>query len=327
MPKATWGNIEGSPWEDELDDYPVYEGDLPPKGVYRCVMKFLRLKTNRNGDPMLNGLLIINEPKGSKKAQYNGYDFWFNLNVTSQGSRWVNNFLAALVPETKVAATRKAFWAQKVMLDKADPPNVVSIGAVKIVENMVISAQCGVKTYDGDTSLDAKRFLRPSDTAVNEEGLPSADEDEEGWEDEEGAEEPEDEAGEEDEDEEFNARVDELEGMDRKALLAAAKEAGVSVKRGTPESKIIDAILAEEFPEEDEDEEDEEDEEAEDEDLEEEETAEEEPEEEPAPPKRTRRTAAKPAAKKPAPPAKKEEQARTRTGTRRRRAGSGEPPF
>lgn len=321
MPKASWGNLEGadSIWEDELDDYPIYEGDLPPKGVYRLVLKSLRLKKNKNDDPMLNALLLINEPAGSKKSQYNGKDVWANLNVTRQGAPWVNNFISALVPENKVAAVRKAFWGQKVMVDKEEPPNVLSIGAVKIeTGKLLISAQCGHKTYNGDSDLDAKRFFRPSDTTLNEDASAANEaEDEDEWEDETAAEESEEEElGEDsaDDDEEYDARVDELEAMTRPQLLKAAREAGVSVKKGTPETKIIDSILDYEFPGE---------EPEEDEEPEPEEDEEEEVEPEPEPPKATRTRRARPvaAAKAEEPPA-----ARPRTGTRRRK-GAQEPPF
>lgn len=321
MPKATWGDVEGSPWEDDLDDYPIYDGELPPKGVYRLALRLLRLKKNKNGDPMLNGLVVINEPAGSKKTQYNGYDFWFNLNVTSQGSRWVNNFLSALVPENKVAALRKAFWDQKVMVDKSEPPNVVSIGPVKITENMLISAQCSHrKEYNSDDStLDAKRFIRPTDYKFNNEGAPTDGEDsEEDWEDESEEETAGDEGDEEISEEEAE-REAELAEMERPALLKISKELGISVKRGTPEEDIINSILDAEFGEEEEEAEEETEEEYEGED---EEVAEEpEPEPEPAP-KRTRRTAAKPA---PAP--KEETPARAKTGTRRRRVTGDKPPF
>lgn len=318
MPKASWGNLEGadSIWEDELDDFPVYDGDLPPKGVYRLVLKTLRLKKNKNDDPMLNALLIINEPASSKKSQYNGKDVWANLNVTRQGAPWVNNFISALVPENKVAAVRKAFWAQKVMVDKEEPPNVLSIGAVKIeAGKLLISAQCGHKTYNGDTDLDAKRFFRPSDTTLNESDAPVAEDgDEDEWEDET-AEETEEEPAEGD-DEEYDARVEKLEAMTRAELLRAAKAAGVSVKRGTPESDIIDDVLEAEFPE-DEAEEGLEDEEE----PEPEEEEEEEVEPEPEPPKATRTRRARPAAA----PKAEEPPARARTGTRRRKGS--EPPF
>lgn len=320
MPKATWDDFGGSPWEDELDDFPIYDGELPPKGVYRFVLKRLQLTSNKNNEPMLKGLMIIDEPAGSKKSKYNGKDVWFNLNVTKQGTPWVNNFLSALVPESKVAAVRKAFWSQKVMVDKSEPPTILSIGAVKITENLLIGAQCGHKTYNGDQDLDAKRFLRPSDTSPSgdagddpEEGDDDWEESEEETEAEPEAEEPE---GDED-DEEYNERAAELEAMDRSGLLKAAKAAGIAVKRGTKEDDIIDDILAAEFPPDDEESDEEEEPE------EEEEEPEEEPEPEPEPDPKARRTRAKPAAK--AEPAE-EPAARAKTGTRRRRA-PGEPPF
>lgn len=313
MPKATWDDSDfgGSVWEDELDDFPVYDGELPPKGVYRFVLKRLQLTQNKNKEPMLKGLLILNEPAGSKKSQYNGKDVWFNLNVTKQGAPWVNNFISNLVPEGKVAAIRKAFWGQKVMLDKSEPPTVTAIGAVKIVEGMLISAQCAHKTYSNDTDLDAKRFLRPSNTEVDDT---PADDSEEEWEDEAATDEADETA---EGDDEYEARGAELDDMERPALLKIAKGLGLSVKRGTPEADIVTAILDAEFPEDEEEPEElEEDEDEAEEDFEDEEP---EPEPEPAP-KPTRRRPAKAAA-----PAKEEAPARPRTGTRRRKGG--EPPF
>lgn len=338
MPKASWGAIDGSPFEDELDAYEVYDGDTPPKGLYRMRLKMLRLKENKNGDMMLNGLLLVNEPAGSKKSQYNGYDTWVNLNITKQGARWVNNFLSALVPENKVAALRKAFWLQKVMIDKEDPANVLSIGGVKITENMLVNATLAWDSY-GEGAMKPKTFSRPTDTTLNEDGLDASESDEdEDWESDDG-EEPE---GDTDEgDEEFDARAEELEAMTRAQLLKAAKAAGVSTTRGMKESAIIDLILDEEFPPEDEDEEPEEDEpEDEGEELEEEdeevaEEEDEEPEDEPEPPKRTRRTRAAAAKEEPAKttsrrraaPAKEEPKPATRTRTGTRRKASGKPPF
>jgi len=333
MPKATWGNIEGNPFEDDLEDYDVYDGEQPPKGVYRCTLKFLRLKENSNGDPMLNGLLVINEPKGSKKSQFNGYDFWFNQNVTKQGAPYVNNFLAALVPEDKVAALRKAFWGQKVMLDKNEPPNVVSIGTLKLLDKTpLVSVNTKNKLYNGETSLDVSKFMRPKDDEVGD--APADDEEEWAEDEDEGDEEIDDsDAAEGDEDEELAEREEELSEMSLAELKKIARgELGMKLAevKNLDEDGLIEAILEREFPEGDSDEEPEPEE---DEEPEEEEADDEEEEEEPEPPKRTRRSAAK-AAPAPAPtsrrrsaaPATEEAPARTRTGTRRRKA-SGEPPF
>jgi len=320
MVKASWGNIDGNPFEAELEEYEVYDGDLPPKGVYRFKLTLLRLKTNSNGDPMLNGRIVIAEPPSSKKAQYNGYGTWFNLNVTKQGAPWVNNFLSNLVPEEKSVALRKAFWGQKVMLDKNDPPNVVSIGAWKFKEGVLISADCKMKLYEGTQDLDPKTFLRPTDLTPPDDDAPAdeADEDEgydEGYDEEETAEET---------DDEYNVRAEELEEMERPALLKAAKALGISVKRGTSEDDIIEAILEAEFPEDEDEESEEEPDEDEEDEVEEEEEPEDEDEEEPEPeePKRTaRRRPAKTAAKTEEPPAPT---TRTRTGRRRK---TTEPPF
>lgn len=331
MPKATWGDIEGNPFEDDLEDYDVYEGDLPPKGVYRCTLKFLRLKENSNGDPMLNGLLVINEPKGSKKAQYNGYDFWFNQNVTKQGAPYLNNFLSALVPEDKVAALRKAFWGQKVMLDKNEPPNVVSIGTLKLLDKTpLLMVNTKKKQYNGEDSLDVSKFMRVKDDDAADDADEAGDEEE--WSEEEGEEPEGDDAPAElsEEDEEIAEREEELAEMSLAALKKIARtDLGMKLAevKNLDEEALIDAIIEREFPEDEEEEEEP--------DEEEEEEPEEEPEPEPAPKRtRARRTAAPkaepaPAATKRRPAAKGAEEAptRARTGTRRRKAAAGDPPF
>jgi hypothetical protein len=306
------------PFESELDEYDVYEGEQPPKGVYRCRLKMLRLKQNKNGEPMVNGLLVISEPKKSPKAQYNGYSFWFNINVTKVGAPWVNNFLSVLVPEEKVAGLRKLFWDEKVMLDKEDPPNIVSIGQVKFaLDDRPIYVKANTKmkraTADYDESLDVLRFLRDStDTSKADEPDDEDVDEDEGYQEDPGS----DDEGEADE--EFDERQEELEDLETAELKKILKGHGFKIAqyKGKSDEDLINMILDHEFPEE-EDEEGEEDE-TEDQ-TDEEDYEEEEPDPEPpAKPARGRR-AGKAAAEKPA-------AATPASGTRRRRA-KGEPPF
>lgn len=254
MPRATWDNVGDDPFGSELDEFEVYEGEQPPKGVYRCFLKGLRLKENKNNDKMLNGLLIIAEPKSSKKAQYNGYGFWFNLNITKQGAPWVNNFLAAIAPAGKSDAIRKAFWQQKVMIDKDEPPNVISIGILKITggKDIFVKANCKFVPAKGDydEKLDVLRFLPDTDSKPVDE-----DEDEETSESEEGWEETEESETDSDEDEEIAEREEELGEFTLAQLKRIARgEHGMKLAeiKGMDEEDLIEAILEKEFPEEEE---------------------------------------------------------------------------
>lgn len=263
MPKPSWGDVGEDPFGANLEEFEVYEGDLPPKGVYRFELTMLRLKENRNGDPMINGRLRMAELRKDKK-QYNGYGCWFNLNVTKQGRGWVNNFIDALAKDDKQAlALRKAFWDQKVMLDKEEPPNILSIGTLKIHDkNLVLRAQCGVKKYEGELDLDPKVFLR-------DDGKVPADADAETETEEEGWEETEAEETDSDVDEEYDERAEELEELsetDLKKILKSDHEKKLADYKGKTKDELVEMILDLEFPEE---EESEEEEPAEEEDLEE----------------------------------------------------------
>lgn len=270
MPKPSWGDVGEDPFGANLEEFEVYEGDLPPKGVYRFELTMLRLKENRNGDPMINGRLRMAELRKDKK-QYNGYGCWFNLNVTKQGRGWVNNFIDALAKDDKQAlALRKAFWDQKVMLDKEEPPNILSIGTLKIHDkNLVLRAQCGVKKYEGELDLDPKVFLR-------DDGKVPADADAETETEEEGWEETEKDASDSDEpadlDEEYDERAEELEDLsetDLKKILKSDHEKKLADYKGKTKDELVEMILDLEFPEDEESEEEVEEEPAEEEDLEE----------------------------------------------------------
>ena len=304
-------NVDGANI-DPASNGSVYDGPEPPARVpFRAKVKRLSLKlTNSKSNYMLNFVCEVNEPakkngKPNDKAQYNGAAMWGNLNITETGAPWVNQFLLALAGEDKAKKVISDFWAEKLRFDDAEAqqPMIRSIGTFKINEDgMPIIVQGKTEAGYG---IKADRFLLDSNLVGSGADADEADEEDE-----------EEEYAEEDEysDDEYDERAEELEEMSLDNLKKVAKGLGIATPRGVKAEALVEAILGEEFPEdEDEDEEDEEDEVAEEEELEEDEPEEEE-EEEPEPPKRTRRAAAKPAAKS-APAAR---------GSRRSRK---EPPF
>ena len=315
-------NVDGANI-DPASNGSVYDGPEPPARVpFRAKVKRLSLRlTNSKSNYMLNFVCEVNEPakkngKPNDKAQYNGAAMWGNLNITETGAPWVNQFLLALAGEDKAKKVISDFWAEKLRFDDAEAqqPMIRSIGTFKINEDgMPIIVQGKTEAGYG---IKADRFLLDSNLVGS--GA-DADEDDEEDEEEEYADED-DEAAAEDEFAEYEDREEELEEMSLADLKKVAKGLDIPTPRGVKAEALVEAILAEEFPEdedEDDEEEIEEDEVDEEEELEEDEPEEEE-EEEPEPPKRTRRAAAA----KPAPAARKA--APAARGSRRSRK---EPPF
>jgi hypothetical protein len=309
-------NVDGANI-DPASNGSVYDGPEPPARVpFRAKVKRLSLKlTNSKSNYMLNFVCEVNEPakkngKPNDKAQYNGAAMWGNLNITETGAPWVNQFLLALAGEDKAKKVISDFWAEKLRFDDAEAqqPMIRFIGTFKINEDgMPIIVQGKTEAGYG---IKADRFLLDSNLVGSGADADEADEEDE---EEEYAEEDEY-SDEVDEEEEYAERHEELSEMSLMDLKKVAKGLDIPTPRGVKAEALVEAILGEEFPEDEEG--DEEEEVAEEEELEEEEPEEEE-EEEPEPPKRSRRTAAKPApvSRKAAPAAR---------GSRRSRK---EPPF
>lgn len=146
---------------EEMEGAGFYEGSVPPKGIYVTKLKFLKLKENRHGQPMLNGILEINEPEGSEKSKYNGYGIWFNQNVTRQGAGYLNKFLDALCPKSVDRTKfRKMFYNQLIVDNSEDPPVVEKIGTVRIDgkdHRVVVDTKRG--SYQGDDKLEVRNYL------------------------------------------------------------------------------------------------------------------------------------------------------------------------
>lgn len=158
MGKVKWGI--GAEEPEDLQQFDVYDGELPPKGVYNCRVKFLRLTTNKNDDDMIKGLLVIDET-GNKK-QYNGYGIWFNQNVTEQGAPYLLRFLKAL------GLTWKDF-INRTVVDDADPPNITKIGDLKFDKEPAVRVLAKRGSYQGNDKLDVTSFLAPRDESDEDE--------------------------------------------------------------------------------------------------------------------------------------------------------------
>lgn len=155
MPKVRWG-FDTSAEPEEPAGFVDYEGPVPPTGVYSCVLKRLGIKTNCNGDDMLNGLLEIREPAGSDKAQFNGYGFWFNQNLTPQGLPYFKPFLI-----NGLGVTWKDFVDKTICESEERPTQIVRIGRVEI-QDREIPMKVQAKHTDSEQygeKLENPRFL------------------------------------------------------------------------------------------------------------------------------------------------------------------------
>lgn len=335
---------------------------VPPRGVYRFVLKRLQAtetgpNSNNPGTPMMKMVCEILEPKGTKKAKYNGYGIWFYRTVEEENANRVNQFLMSLMAGTKLTAAKKktvlkAFWEGNVVTETVGANDFITkIGTWTLPKDGIeVAANTQPDSYNSEKRLAISSLIpitdAPAPVPADEDDVDEEDlEDEESDEFEEEDEETEDEEAEEDEeeaDEEDDpaaAREEELAGYDRKNLVAAAKVHKLKTVK-VSDDDLIAAILDIEFPEDEEEPEDDEEELEEDEaeeDEAEEDDEEEDEEEEPEPPAkpaaRRTRAAAKPAAKA-APAARKAPTGRAKSTAAassrpaaRRRKGSGEPPF
>lgn len=227
---------------DTIDNiYDEAELGVPPKGPYLFNLKRLQGVESKAGDPMLKCVLELAEPKGTKKARYNGYSIWFYQLSTKERAGGVNGLLHALLDGKPLAQRKKiieAYWSGNVVLD--EQKFVKKIGTWIVPESVLIGANTKLEnsTEYGERLTVAFNGIMPASDRPASKATADVEEDDV---EEEG-----------DEDEEVQARQDELTEMTTAKLKAEAKKAGVTVKRGMTDNELIEAILDVEFPIEDE---------------------------------------------------------------------------
>lgn len=146
-----------------------YTGKRPPhKTIYRVIVKRLGMKINKNEDFMLNAVLEILEPEGSPKAQYNGYGFWWNGNVTEEGAGYINQMLDSISGGKR--AVKQAFWEGKCRVAEAPKKGgkaapVEAIGPMKINPGgmeAIVYAELG-QVFKNNQELAVGRWLMSSE--------------------------------------------------------------------------------------------------------------------------------------------------------------------
>lgn len=172
MPKV---KISGLPTEEpdiNATGGNFYDGETPPAATYKCVLKFIKLKTNRNGDAMLSILVEINEPKKvdgekNKKSKYNGYGMWGNINLTESGAPYAARMCKAI-------GAKYSDLLNSLTVNDEDPPQILRIGKTKITGEQKVTVEGRPNVYDGKTSLQIGRFV----VKDNDDADSDADDDE-----------------------------------------------------------------------------------------------------------------------------------------------------
>jgi hypothetical protein len=217
-----------------------YSGDKPPVAPYNIVVKRARMKVNSSGDHMVVYLLEIAEPDGSRKAQYNGYGFWTQYNVTQSGERFLNASLDVIVGKP----ARVKFWSSAITVDNEAEPNILKIGGKPVVGQKA-RVTTKDKVYQGKADLTPTAWFPYAESEEEPEEEPEEPEEtveevepvEDGTEPEEPEETELEEPAEEDWDEES------LMALDLAELKATAREWGIKIFKSSTQEKLVAAIL------------------------------------------------------------------------------------
>lgn len=129
--------------EAEAGSYEVYDGPIPPKNtLVRVKVKQLKLKINKNNNPMLNCVVEVHMPDGHALAKYNKCPAWWNGNLTKESAGYVNAFLRSIAgSEAKGKKLIADFWDKGMNLiggskpTKDSPLGIAALGSMKIDEN------------------------------------------------------------------------------------------------------------------------------------------------------------------------------------------------
>lgn len=165
MPNVTFPGVNAAKAKKAKKEQIGYTGKRPPKGLYKVNVKRLGIKLNKNKELMLNCVCEIAEPEGSPKAKYNGYGFWWNGNVTDEGSGYINQFLLSITGGKQ--AVVDAFWDGKMKVSEKPAAGkvafVLAIGPWKpqAATPAIVNTRLG-KPYQGEVNLAVSDWLLPS---------------------------------------------------------------------------------------------------------------------------------------------------------------------
>lgn len=161
--------------EAEAGSYAPYDGPIPPKNtMLRVKVKQLRLKINKNNDPMLNCVVEVDMPEGHKDAKYNGCPAWWNGNIAKGSEGYINAFLRSLAgSDPKGKKLINDFWDKGMNLigdgkpskDKAVP--IGALGSMKIDADkpptgyILSKVKSKYKGEPGEKEMDIAEWVLP----------------------------------------------------------------------------------------------------------------------------------------------------------------------
>lgn len=162
--KVKWGLDDTSEPDPSAAGF-IYDGETPPRGVYRAKLKKMYLKLNKNDEQMLSGVFEINE--SGDKAEYNGYGIWGNQNVTDQGRPFLMQMLQALGVSWNDFLNKTA--TVEPLTAKNRSVEVVRLGNAKIADGPECRVVGILETFKGNTDLRAQSYLALDEKTLKEE--------------------------------------------------------------------------------------------------------------------------------------------------------------
>lgn len=229
---------------EERTGFETYDGEEPPKGIYRAKIKSVKIREASTGTMGFQVLAILEAREGSAHSKFDGFPAWTNIWLTDKEAN---------------QAREKAFYrsvgastdgeTNVVFEDLEDGGRVKKIGGKDPVGAIV---KVDLKREDGyGMQGDTIYPVDPAKEKASKKSAPEPDEDDEDdlIEDDDTAE----------EDEGYTA--EELRALSLPELRKLAKESGLEVK-GLKKDDIVDSLIDffAEGDDEDEDEDDDEDE-------------------------------------------------------------------
>lgn len=178
MPKAKWGSLTATDIESAESNFTPYDGEIPPRGVYRFKLKKATSKESSNGNPMVKLVLILDGSWKKAHKEFDGCPAFTQVMIMDSTAFQVRAFCDA------IGVTARDFL-NKTVLD--DDDKVVKIGKVSLAEgDLLVLASCKPGEYEGTPKLEVQGLL------PKPEEEPEEDEDEDEELEEEDSEEEED---------------------------------------------------------------------------------------------------------------------------------------
>jgi hypothetical protein len=171
MPKAKWGAITATDIESAESNYTTYEGEIPPRGVYRFKLKQVKATESSNNNPMLKVLLILDGSWKPAHKEFDGCPSWLNVVVMDSTAFQVRAFCDAI-------GVSAADFLKRTVLD--DDDKVIKIGKVSLADgDLLVKANCKPGEYEGNPKLESSLLPLAEETEEEDEDEEDTEEEDE----------------------------------------------------------------------------------------------------------------------------------------------------